>query len=219
MWGWNLKSSRKLGMEASRSALLACAVLVSCGARNGSSAHAAPAGWSNVAGAQCAPCAAPLARSSCGEHARGGWPILRGARHRAPAAAMLLRLRGAGDRQPAGDRGAEGRKAEAEDTVFRPRVLEDALGVESLDTVARDSVLLQSSIHPDPGRRRSREESIWTKRATPLQVCICRAVLLTRVAACRWLPHSMRAAALGTSEGSAAHKRSRHQALSRSGRR
>ena len=168
---------------ARRAVLLACAVLeLSCAARGGSSAHAVRAVWSNGAGAQCAPCAAPLGKPSCGADARAGRPILPCAGHRAPLA-MLLRLRGAGDKQPAGDRGAEGRTAEEEDTVFWPRVLEDALGAESLDTVARDSVLLQSSIHPDPGRRRNREESIWIKRATPLQVCICRAVLLTRAAA------------------------------------
>lgn len=63
---------------------------------------------------------------------------------------LLMRLRGAGDRQQAAAlRGGES-DSEAEE-IFRPRVLEEELGADSLDMRARDSVPFESSLRAEQG--------------------------------------------------------------------
>jgi hypothetical protein len=63
---------------------------------------------------------------------------------------ILMRLRGAGDRQQEAALREGESDSEAEE-IFRPRVLEDGLGADSLDMRARDSVLFESSLRAEQG--------------------------------------------------------------------
>jgi hypothetical protein len=77
----------------------------------------------------------------------------------------LLRLRGAGDARAPPDSGAA-----ALEKKFRPRVLEDELGTDSLDARGRDSALIESALRREQSRAPAADgESFWTPRDKPLQ--------------------------------------------------
>ncbi|MGB1602963.1 MAG: ankyrin repeat domain-containing protein, partial [Promethearchaeia archaeon] len=77
----------------------------------------------------------------------------------------VLRLRGAGDARAPPDSGAA-----ALEKRFRPRVLEDELGTDSLDARGRDSALIESALRREQSRAPAADgESFWTPRDKPLQ--------------------------------------------------